>query len=61
VPEAPFGHVFVARGTVAFEGPDERTTLSAGDAVRTTGTGGQRITAVAPSEVLIWEMHASTS
>ncbi|WP_174554561.1 hypothetical protein [Nocardia mikamii] len=37
-----------------------QTTLSAGDAVRTTATGGQRITAVAPSKVRIWEKHAST-
>lgn len=62
LPEAPFGHIFLARGSVVVEGTaDGQTTLSAGDAVRTTATGGQRITAVAPSEVLIWEMHASTA
>ncbi|MDR7168815.1 hypothetical protein J2W56_002546 [Nocardia kruczakiae] len=50
--EAPFGHIFLARGSAVFEGtPDGQATLSAGDAVRTTATG----------EVLIWEMHASTS
>ncbi|MBF5001311.1 hypothetical protein IRT45_29705 [Nocardia sp. BSTN01] len=62
VPEAPFGHIFLARGSVVFEGTaDGQATLSAGDAVRTTSTGGHRITAVTPSEVLIWEMHASTN
>ncbi len=29
-----------------------------GDAVRFTGTGGQRVTAVEPAEILVWEMHA---
>jgi quercetin 2,3-dioxygenase len=30
-----------------------------GDAVRFTGTGGQRVAASEPAEVLIWEMHAT--
>ncbi|WP_018178851.1 pirin family protein [Jongsikchunia kroppenstedtii] len=55
-PDAPFGHVFVARGRVDFESAG---TLEQGDAVRLTDTGGQSITAIEPSEVLIWEMHAS--
>jgi redox-sensitive bicupin YhaK (pirin superfamily) len=58
VPDAPFVHVFVARGTVDLEGAG---TLAQGDAVRLTGVGGQRITAVEDAEVLIWEMHASAS
>ena len=33
--------------------------LAAGDAVRFTATGGQRVTATEPSEILVWEMHAS--
>ena len=33
--------------------------LHEGDAVRCTGTGGQRITAIEPAEVLVWEMHAT--
>ncbi len=30
-----------------------------GDAVRSTATGGQRLTATTPAEVLVWEMHAA--
>lgn len=53
VPDAPYGHVFVARGDVELEGTGD---LSHGDAVRLTATGGHRITARTPSELLIWEM-----
>src|SRR3546814_20731999 len=55
VPEAPYVHLFVARGTVDLEGAG---TLAEGDAVRLTGVGGQDLVAVDDSEVLIWEMHA---
>ncbi|NKY84853.1 pirin family protein [Nocardia veterana] len=60
LPDAPFGHVFLARGAVRVEGgeADGDAVLHAGDAIRTTATGGQRLTAVQPSEVLLWEMHA---
>lgn len=55
VPEAPYGHVFLTRGHAEFEGRGE---LGTGDAVRLTGTGGQRITAGSDGvEILIWEMH----
>ena len=33
--------------------------LGEGDAVRFTATGGQRVTATAPAEILVWEMHAT--
>jgi quercetin 2,3-dioxygenase len=35
--------------------------VAAGDAVRFTATGGQRVAAVGSnqSEILVWEMHAS--
>lgn len=58
VPDAPFVHLFVARGAVNLEsvGP-----LVVGDAVRLTASGGQRLTALEPAEVLIWEMHANLS
>jgi hypothetical protein len=56
LPEAPWLHLFVARGTVDLEGAGA---LSAGDAVRFTGTGGQRVTASEAAEVLVWEMHAT--
>jgi redox-sensitive bicupin YhaK (pirin superfamily) len=55
LPEAPYVHVFVARGDVTLEGSGE---VGAGDAVRLTESGGQRLTATQPSEVLVWEMHA---
>jgi quercetin 2,3-dioxygenase len=56
LPEAPFLHLFVPRGSVTLEGAGP---LAAGDAVRFTATGGQRVTAVEPAEILVWEMHAA--
>ncbi|WP_206487054.1 pirin family protein [Rhodococcus sp. KRD162] len=56
VPDAPFGHVFVADGSVAFEDVGD---LAQGDAVRLTSTGGHRVTASTASEIMIWEMHAT--
>jgi len=56
LPEAPFLHLFVARGEVELEGAGR---LGAGDAVRFTATGGQQVTAAQPAEVLVWEMHAT--
>jgi redox-sensitive bicupin YhaK (pirin superfamily) len=58
VPDAPFVHVFVARGDVELEGAGA---LREGDAVRLTGVGGQTITALDDAEVLIWEMHAGAA
>ncbi|MFJ2033309.1 hypothetical protein [Streptosporangium sp. NPDC087985] len=58
LPEAPFLHLFVPRGTVTLEGAG---TLGPGDAVRFTATGGQRVTAVEPAEILVWEMHAAVA
>jgi hypothetical protein len=58
LPEAPFLHLFVPRGRVALEGAGP---LEAGDAVRFTATGGQRVTAAEPAEILVWEMHATLS
>ena len=56
LPEAPFLHLFVPKGTVDLEGAG---VLSAGDAVRFTAVGGNRITAIEDAEVLVWEMHAT--
>jgi redox-sensitive bicupin YhaK (pirin superfamily) len=56
LPEAPYLHLFVPRGSVTLEGAGALTT---GDAVRLTATGGQRVTAVEPAEILVWEMHAA--
>ncbi len=54
VPDAPFVHLYVARGTVELEGAGQ---LSAGDAARLTAAGGHRLTAgeATGAEVLIWE------
>jgi quercetin 2,3-dioxygenase len=58
LPEAPFLHLFVPRGRVTLEGAGA---LGTGDAVRFTATGGQRVTATEPAEVLVWEMHATVA
>lgn len=55
LPEAPYLHLFVARGEVEMEGVGA---LYEGDAVRLTRSGGQRISAHGPAEILVWEMHA---
>ncbi len=54
LPEAPFVHLFVPRGTVRLEGAGE---LTDGDAARILG-GGQGVTAATDAEILVWEMHA---
>lgn len=55
IPDAPYVHLFVVRGAVDLEGTGG---LGAGDAVRLTATGGQRVTATDDAELLVWEMHA---
>jgi redox-sensitive bicupin YhaK (pirin superfamily) len=55
LPDAPYLHLFVARGQVDFE----QTELSEGDAVRLTASDGARIVARVPAEILVWEMHAA--
>ncbi|MEZ0053425.1 redox-sensitive bicupin YhaK (pirin superfamily) [Mycobacterium sp. MAA66] len=55
LPTAPYLHLFVAQGEVTLEGAGE---LREGDAVRFTSSGGQRVTATTPAEILVWEMHA---
>ena len=56
LPDAPWLHLFVPRGSVELEGG---AALAAGDAVRFTGTGGHTVTATEAAEILVWEMHAS--
>ena len=58
LPDAPYLHLFVAVGSVELEGAGPLVT---GDAVRFTATGGHRVTALQPAEVLVWEMHAALS
>lgn len=55
LPQAPYLHLFAARGVVTCEGVGD---LREGDAVRFTDAGGTRVTANEPSELLVWEMHA---
>jgi redox-sensitive bicupin YhaK (pirin superfamily) len=56
IPDAPFAHVYLARGRMSLEAEGQ---LATGDAVRLTAAGERKLTAAAASEVLIWEMHAS--
>jgi redox-sensitive bicupin YhaK (pirin superfamily) len=56
VPDAPFVHLFVARGSIELEGAGR---LDEGDAARLTGAGPRAVTAVDDAELLIWEMHAT--
>ncbi|MEV7388467.1 MULTISPECIES: pirin family protein [unclassified Streptomyces] len=58
LPEAPYLHLFVARGSVDLEGAG---VLREGDAARFTATGGHRVRASAPAEILVWEMHATVT
>lgn len=58
LPDAPFVHLFVARGEVVQEGAGA---LVQGDAVRIAGGGGQTLTAATSAEVLVWEMASSAS
>ncbi|MBS9533243.1 pirin family protein [Mycobacterium sp. M1] len=55
LPDAPYAHLFVPSGSVELEGA---CPLATGDAVRFAGGGGQRVTATAPAEVLIWAMRS---
>ena len=55
VPDAPFAHVFVPRGTVSIDG----TSMLTGDAARLTEAGSPAITAGPEgAEILIWSMRA---
>ena len=56
LPDAPYVHLFVPRGRVELEGAGA---LAPDDAVRLTATGGHRLTALEPAEVLVWEMRSS--
>jgi redox-sensitive bicupin YhaK (pirin superfamily) len=56
LPDAPFVHLYVARGSVELEGAGG---LQAGDSVRITGSDGQLVRAHGSAEILVWEMHAA--
>ncbi|WP_214102963.1 pirin family protein [Acrocarpospora catenulata] len=56
LPEAPFLHLFIPEGSITLEGAGP---LTKGDAARLTAVSGNRVTATAPTELLLWEMHAT--
>ena len=56
LPEAPFVHLFVARGAVELEGAGR---LEECDAARITAAEGQVVTAEEDAEILVWEMHST--
>jgi redox-sensitive bicupin YhaK (pirin superfamily) len=55
IPDAPFVHVFAARGTVRFGD----TVLAEGDAARLTDAGAVELSADGEAEVIVWESDAS--
>jgi quercetin 2,3-dioxygenase len=59
LPAAPYLHLFVARGRLDLRDSNHEATLAEGDAVRFTGSDGARLSAREPSEILVWEMHAT--
>jgi redox-sensitive bicupin YhaK (pirin superfamily) len=62
VPEAPFVHVFVARGDAAFTARLEEGLLEEGDAVRLAGEEPLTLRAgTEGAEVLVWETHANAA
>jgi redox-sensitive bicupin YhaK (pirin superfamily) len=59
LPEAVYVHLFVPLGALDLEGTGA---IGAGDAVRLTASGGQRVTAGPQgAEILVWEMSAGLS
>ncbi|MCV7402642.1 pirin family protein [Mycobacterium fragae] len=59
LPATPYLHLFVARGRLQLDGGTDRAELAEGDAARFTDSNGQHVSAGEPSEILIWEMHAT--
>lgn len=56
LPTAGYLHLFLAQGSVEVAGAG---LLRAGDALRVTEATGDRLTALEPSEVLVWSMATS--
>jgi len=59
LPAAPYVHLFLASGAVAVHAPDGAAAqaLVAGDALRITDGGGERVSAARAAEVLVWRMQ----
>jgi redox-sensitive bicupin YhaK (pirin superfamily) len=57
LPDAPYVHLFAAKGSIDLEGGGR---LEEGDAARMTSSGAARVTAVdGDAEILVWEMDGS--
>jgi redox-sensitive bicupin YhaK (pirin superfamily) len=56
LPDAPYVHAFVARGSVDLEGAGA---LAEGDSARLVAADGPMLTASTSAEVLVWEMHSA--
>jgi quercetin 2,3-dioxygenase len=57
LPDAPYVHLFAAKGAIELEGGGR---LEAGDAARMTSSGAARVTAVdGDAEILVWEMDGT--
>lgn len=68
LPDAPFLHVFVAKGAIELDLPQlnvldsSAAVLVEGDAARLSGAGGPAVTAQSDgAEILVWEMHGALS
>ncbi len=61
LPGAPFGHLFVARGSATVEADGETHLLSEGDAVRLTDSGDVTVRTGPDerAEIVYWEMHTT--
>lgn len=59
MPDAPYVHLFVARGSVRLEGQDGD--LGDGDAVRLTNAGPLGVHADRASEIIVWESDAAAN
>ena len=60
LPAARYLHVYLTAGSVTVEAADGQVlgALAAGDALRITGGGGERLTAGEAAELLVWRMEA---
>jgi redox-sensitive bicupin YhaK (pirin superfamily) len=60
LPTARYLHLYLAAGSVTVESGDGRAVgvLAAGDALRITEGGAERVSADQPAELLVWRMQA---
>jgi quercetin 2,3-dioxygenase len=57
LPDAPFVHLFVARGAVTLD----RTPLAQGDAARLTGAGPLSVATEVGAEIVVWESDTAVT